>query len=394
MRVLVSGIGIAGPALAYWLRRGGFTPTFVEQSPRLRTGGYVVDFWGTGFEVADRMGLVPRLRESGYDVREVRLVDGRGRRIGGFPVEAFRRATGGRYVSVPRGDLASLLYGAVDGVETIWGDTIVGLEDDGAEVRVRFAHGPARSFDLVIGADGLHSAVRRLTFDGDAGAERFLGCGVAAFEASGYAPRDEDAYVMHLGLGQQVARFSLRGDRTMFLFIWRESAEACGETHLAQRKALLRARFGGFEWECPAILDAMDAADDIYFDCLSQVRMPRWSRGRVALVGDAAACPSLLAGEGSALAMAGAYVLAGELAEAHGDHAQAFARYEERLHALCEAKQDAAIGFIDAFAPRSKLALLVQTMGSRLLAVPWLADRLARRWLDPIELRTYASLGG
>jgi 2-polyprenyl-6-methoxyphenol hydroxylase-like FAD-dependent oxidoreductase len=145
--------------------------------------------------------------------------------------------------------------------------------------------------------------------------------------------------------------------------------------------------------ESPAILDAMDAADELYFERLSQIRMPAWSRGRVALVGDAAACPTLLAGEGSALAMAGAYVLAGELAEARGDHARALARYEERLHPLCEAKQDAALRFLDSFAPRSRLALFLQTMGSRVLAVPWLADRLARSWLDPIDLPTYASLG-
>jgi 2-polyprenyl-6-methoxyphenol hydroxylase-like FAD-dependent oxidoreductase len=121
--------------------------------------------------------------------------------------------------------------------------------------------------------------------------------------------------------------------------------------------------------------------------------MPSWSRGRVALVGDAAASPTLLAGEGSALAMAAAYVLAGELAEAPGDPAGAFARYEQRLHALYEAKQNAALRFLDSFAPRSRLALFVQTMGSRVLAVPWLADRLARSWLDPIELPRYGSLG-
>jgi 2-polyprenyl-6-methoxyphenol hydroxylase-like FAD-dependent oxidoreductase len=338
------------------------------------------------------MGLVSVLRDRGYDVREVRLVDDRGRRVGGFPVDAFRRATEGRYVSVPRGELGSLLYEALEGqVEAILGDTIVGLEDDGREVRVRFSRSPARSFDLVIGADGLHSAVRRLAFENDAYAERYLGCGVAAFETRGYGSRDDDVYVMHLGVGQQVARFSLRGDRTMFLFIWREPTEPGGETDLAACKALLRARFEKFGWECPAILEAMDAAHEIYFDRLSQIRVPRWSKGRVALVGDAAACPSLLAGEGSALAMTAAYVLAGELAEADRDYAQAFARYDERLHAPYEAKQDAAIRFLDSFAPRSRLALFVQTMGSRLLAVPWLADRLARHWLDPIKLPAYAS---
>ncbi|HEY2510073.1 MAG TPA: FAD-binding domain [Polyangiaceae bacterium] len=391
MRVLISGSGIAGPTLAYWLKRAGFTPTLVELAPRLRTSGYVVDFWGSGFEVADRMGLVPVLRQRGYDVREVRLVNRHGRRVGGFPVDVFRRATKGRFVSVPRGDLAALLYEALEGkVETLFGETITGIEDRGRDVRVSFASGGARSFDLVIGADGLHSAVRRIAFGSDAGAERYLGGSVAAFEAAAYAPRDEQVYMMHLEVGLQVDRFSLRGDRTMFLFIWRESDGATNELDFAARKALLRSRFAGVGWECPAILDALDAADEVYFDRLSQIRIPRWSRGRVALVGDAAACPSLLAGEGSALAMAAAYVLAGELAVAAGDHTRAFARYEERLHGIYEAKQDGAIRFLDSFAPRSGLSLLLRTRGSRLLAVPWLADRLARAWLDPVELPAYA----
>ncbi|HEY4121948.1 MAG TPA: FAD-binding domain [Byssovorax sp.] len=389
MKILISGAGIAGTTLAYWLLQRGFEPTLVEAAPTLRRGGYVIDFWGSGFEVAERMGLAPELRKRGYDVHDVRIVDARGRVIGGFPVEVFRDAAHGRYVSVPRGELASMLWDALDGrVETLLGDTIVGLDDGRDGVEVRFAHAAPRRFDLVVGADGLHSAVRRVAFGDQDHVERYLGCCVAAFEASGYRPRDEDVYVMHVEVGQQVDRFSLRDDRTMFLFVWRAAEGEDEAADLAGRKAVVRARFAATGWECPAILDAMDAADELYFDRMSQIYLPRWSKGRVALVGDAAACPSLLAGEGSALAMAGAYVLAGELAS-HADHRTALQRYEERLHPTYEAKQRAAIGFLDSFAPRSRLSCFLRTRGTRVFSIPWLAGRLVRSWLDPVALPNY-----
>ena len=390
MRILISGAGVAGPTLAYWLARHGFEPTLVERAPRLRTGGYAIDFWGTGYEVADRMGIVPQLRATGYDVQEVRMVDGRGRRVGGFPVDAFRRAAHGRYVTVPRGDLAAELYRALgDGVETVFGDEITALEQRADGVRVGFAHAAPQTFELVIGADGLHSAVRRIAFGAEPQFDHDLGCAVAAFEVSGYQPRDPDAYIMHLEVGKQIARFSLRGDRTMFLFVWRDDGPASEPAGELDRRADVRARFAGGGWECAEILAAMDCATEVYFDRMSQIRMPRWSDGRVALVGDAAYCPTLLAGEGSALAMAGAYVLAGELAAAGGDHVVAFRRYEELLRPMIEAKQRGAERFLSSFAPPSRRSLFFQTRVTRLLGWSWLAERLARRWLDPIELPDY-----
>ncbi|HXF03745.1 MAG TPA: FAD-dependent monooxygenase, partial [Arthrobacter sp.] len=175
MRVLIVGAGIAGPTLAYWLRHAGHEPTLVEQAPRLRRGGYLVDFWGSGFDVADRMGIVPRLMADGYRVRELREVTASGRRIAHLDPRHVIGGAGGRYVSIGRSDLAAALYDALDGeVETIFGDTVQALDDDGGRVRVEFARGAPREFDLVVGADGLHSRVRALAFGPEEEFERYL----------------------------------------------------------------------------------------------------------------------------------------------------------------------------------------------------------------------------
>jgi 2-polyprenyl-6-methoxyphenol hydroxylase-like FAD-dependent oxidoreductase len=334
MKILISGAGIAGPTLAYWLERYGMEPTIVEEAPALRTGGYIIDFFGTGFEIADRMGLLPGILTKGYRVEEVRVVNREGQRVAGFSAESFWRAAGGRYTSLPRGDLAASIFGSTRGkIETIFGDSITKIEQSPASVHVTFEKGSARDFDLVVGADGLHSRVRELGFGPESQFEKYLGYKVAAFEAPGYMPRDELTFVMYTEVGQQVSRFTMRGDRTMFLFIFEDESLDRGNQNMHAQKTLLRKRFGLSGWECPQILNALDATDDLYFDRVSQIRMdPRqdqWTRGRVILVGDAASCVSLLAGQGSALAMIAAYILAGELHRSQGDYALAFRRYQE-----------------------------------------------------------------
>jgi 2-polyprenyl-6-methoxyphenol hydroxylase-like FAD-dependent oxidoreductase len=155
VKVLISGGGIAGPTLAYWLQKSGHEVLLVEQSPQLRSGGYVIDFWGVGYDIAEKMGLIPRIRELGYQVREVRYVDEHGRKRGGFAVDVFSRMTNGRFTSLPRSELAATIYHTIDGkVETVFGDSIARIEDGTNSVRVSFAHAAPREVDLVIGADG------------------------------------------------------------------------------------------------------------------------------------------------------------------------------------------------------------------------------------------------
>jgi 2-polyprenyl-6-methoxyphenol hydroxylase-like FAD-dependent oxidoreductase len=390
--VLVSGVGIAGPTVAYWLLRHGFQPTLVEQAPKLREGGYVIDFWGLGYAIAERMGLRPALEEVGYHVEELRLVDGRGRRVGGFDARVFATLTGGRYVSVARSDLSRLLYESIEGrCETIFGDSATALDETGDCVEVHFAHAPPRRFDLVIGAGGLHSPVRRLVFGEESRFETYLGYTVAAFTTDSFRPRDENIYLSHSVPGRQVARFSLRGGRTMFLFVFATAAADPPEPRDAtEQRAILRREFGGVGWECPQILAALDDCDDLYFDRVSQIRLPRWSQGRVTLIGDAAFCPSLLAGQGSALAMTSAYVLAGELAAAGGDHAKAFARYEERLRGFIGGKQRAAQRFAGSFAPRTAFGIFLRNQITRTFGVPWIAKAVIGRTIrDRLPLPAY-----
>lgn len=385
--VLIVGAGIAGPTLAYWLQRAGYVPTLVERSPELRRGGYLVDFWGAGFDVADRMGIVPEVIRRGYHLREVRQVGDDGQRITAFDPELFVRGTDGRYVSIARSELGAIIYGALGGrVETIFGDSVRALDDDGARVRVTFDSGTIRDFDLVIGADGLHSQVRRLVFGPEERFEKYLAITVAAFELEGYRPRDELVALMYTNVGYQVTRLSLRDDSTMFLFTFVDDGSIASQD-LAAQQAALRARLAGASWGIPAILERVGDAKTFYCDRVSQIQMPAWTRGRVALLGDAAACVSLLAGQGSALAMIEAYVLAAELAEARGNHVQAFERYEQTLMPFLRSKQKAALRLASAFAPRTGVQLFVRNSVLKLFSLPFVA-RLAmgNSLRDAIEL--------
>ncbi len=390
--VLLSGAGIAGPCLAYWLLQFGFRPTLIEAAPQPRQGGYLVDFWGVGYDVADRMGLIPELKRAGYFMEEVRLVDSLGEKTGGFDARQIWAVSGDRFFSIPRTDLARHLARTIEGrADTIYGDSVRAIAQDGAGVRVSFRHAEERSYDLVIGADGLHSAVRQLAFGEETQFERYLGYYVAAFSATNYPYRDENVYIGHTIVGRQIARYALRDGSTTFFFIWIEDKKLPIDHHdLAAQKKVLRDRFAGSGWESAAILAALDNCNDLYFDSVSQIRMDHWARGRVALVGDAAFCPSLLAGEGSSFAMAGAYILAGELHRAKGDHAAAFANYERLFSSFIRRKQDGATRFGGWFAPRTTFELWARNQITRLMGLPlignWMIGQMMR---DDFDLPDY-----
>ena len=387
--ILISGGGIAGPTLAYWLLRRGFTPTIVEQAPSPRTGGYVIDFWGLGWEVAERMGLTPMLLRDGYRMNEVRLVNRSGQPVARLDVDVFRAAAEDRFISIHRGDLASGIYSLIDGkVETIFGDSIAAIQQDPDGVDVGFAHSAPRHFDLVVGADGLHSNLRKLAFGDEGRFERYLGYYAASFNTPSYPIRDEGVYVSYALPGRQLGRYALRDGRTTFFFVF------IGPPHPYQdrmdkpeQKAALRQAFGEAGWECTEILDAMKSSNDLFFDAVSQVRMDRWSDRRVVLLGDACFCPSLLAGQGSALAMAGAYVLAAELEAAAGDYATALGNYQQRFKPFIDEKQKGAVRSAGWFAPRTRLSVQVRNLATRFMNMPLISTWMVKRmFADQFDL--------
>ncbi len=387
MKVAISGAGVAGTALAYWLHRTGHTPTLIEQAPAFRTGGYMIDFWGVGYRVAKKMGIEDQLLDAGYEIQQLRSVDSDGKVKAELPVEAIRNLIGHDFTSLPRGDLAATVYRTVaDKVETVFGDTITAVDDHGDGVRLTFGNAEPREFDLLVGADGLHSNVRRLAFGTGPEVERYLGCKVAACVVDGYRPRDELVYLTYNTLGRQAGRVALREDRTLFLFIFRAERTDAG----AQPKDELRTQFGDAGWECPQMLDALDDADDLYFDVVSQIKMDHWSRGRVGLIGDAAGCISLLGGEGTGLAMTEAYVLAGELDRAGGDHREAFEAYEALMHPFVASKQAGAARFVGFFATRTKFGLWLRNIVMRAMNVGPVLRLVAGDIRDDLELPQYA----
>lgn len=354
-RALISGAGIAGCCLAWWLNRYGYEVSVVEQAPRPRDGGYVIDFWGLGYEVAERMGLIGELGRHDLKVRDFRILDAKGKQVSGIDQGAIADIMGGRVMSLPRSAIARALYEAIkDDVDVRFGDSISDIRQDPDGVDVGFQSGPRERFDLVFGAGGLHSAVRRVVFGPEAEFENFLGYYAAAFTAPKYGHRDLHAYVAYGVPGRQMWRITLEEDASVFLLVFADARPDAVPIHdpVAQ-KAILTKMYAGMCTEADEMLAALQNATDLYVDRMSQIIMPRWTNGRVALLGDACGCPSLLAGEGSAMAMAEAYTLAGELQAAGGDYAQAFAAYEQKLQPYVARKQKAARGFASSFVPKS-----------------------------------------
>ncbi|GAA1782567.1 FAD-dependent monooxygenase [Streptomonospora arabica] len=346
--VLVSGASIAGPAVAFWLHRYGFAVTVVEKSTGLRSGGYPIDVRGTAVEVARRMHILPRLREAHVESRRVTFLEADGGEAAVVHPQAVVGGVEGHDVEVPRGDLTDVLYGAVrDDVEFVFDDSIDALAEHGHGVDVTFRSGVQRSFDLVVGADGLHSHTRELVFGPEQRFHRYLGYCFAVFTMPNTFGLSHEVLLWNAP-GRAAALYAVGDSSELHAFLNFARPEP---PHEALRDAeaqrdLVAATFAGDGWEIPAMVAAMGRANDPFFDSVSQIRMPAWSSGRVALVGDAAYAPSFLTGQGSSLALVGAYMLAGSLA-AHRDHTAAFAAYERDTRGFVELNQ-AQVGEGDA----------------------------------------------
>lgn len=350
--VLVSGASVGGPALAYWLKRYGFAVTVVEVSPGLRAGGQAVDVRGPALEVAERMGVLERIRAQRVEMRGMSMVDGDG-------AELYRSEehtiTGGDLgspdIEILRDDLARTLVDAAgdaagDGVEYLFGDSIAGLEQDADGVRVIFQSGTVRTFDLVVGADGLHSNTRRLAFGPERDFITHLGTYLAVWTAPNFLGLDR-WQVFHQVPGSSWGGgvMSVRGNEEVRVYLGFESERPIDYDYrdAAAQKKIMADALAGAGWVIPKLLDAMWDAGDFHFDSMAQIHLDAWSNGRVVLLGDAGYCGSPLSGQGTSMAMVGAYVLAGELKAAGGDHRAAFANYERELRGYVAANQELAL---------------------------------------------------
>ncbi|GIM94280.1 FAD-dependent monooxygenase [Paractinoplanes toevensis] len=327
MDVLISGASIAGPALAYWLGRHGFRPAIVEVAPALRTGGNAVDFRGPlHMGVLDKMGVLPALRAVQTGGNAMRFVDADGRKLMEWPA-----GLAGGDLEVQRGSLARILCAAGDNTEYLFGDRIAALAEDAGGVDVTFASGLERRFDLVIGADGVHSGVRRLAFGPEEQFVKHLGYYVAGWDVPNEWGIGKDSLLHNLP-GRMLSIGGNQHDpsRAGAFAVFRSPALRYDRHDRAEMQGILRDRFAGMGWLAPRLLDGLDGASDFYFDQICRVDNPSWTRGRVALVGDAA-CGATIGGQGNGTAIVSAYVLAGELAAAGGDHRVAFPAYEKRI---------------------------------------------------------------
>jgi 2-polyprenyl-6-methoxyphenol hydroxylase-like FAD-dependent oxidoreductase len=392
--VLISGAGLAGPAIAYWLRQHGFAPTVVERAPGLRDGGYKVDVRGTATEVLKRMGVYQAARALDTGMRHITYVRRDGRPIAQLDANLLMGRRGDD-IEIMRTDLTRVLHDATrNDVEYVFGDAIASMTEVPGGVDVTFERGAPRRFALVIGADGLHSATRRLAM-GEVPLSH-LGAYISIFTVPNDLRLDREE-VMYSEPGRLVFAYSTGPDAPAKVgMTFAAPVLTYDRRDTAAMKGLLTSTFGDLGWAVPRFLDALRDADDLYLDSLSQVELPRWSAGRVALIGDAAHCPAPASGQGTSLALTGAYVLAGELAAAGGDHTAAFEAYEAAMRPYVAKNLAFGRKMAGDMVPGGRFKIAIRNYGMRTLKYHPRKERVIERVLRPlheaanaIELRDY-----
>lgn len=387
MRILISGGGIAGLTAAYWLEQYGMTPVVVETAPAVRPGGYGIDFFGTGYDVAERMGLVAALSARQIPADFLGIVDGGGKLLAKLHIQAMREALGGKYLPLMHHSLEQELYNAVrERVEVRFNESVTRIEQTPHGVEVAFERGQPETYDLLVGADGIHSNVRALVFGAEAEYSHYMSYYVASY--SGKREPTERAWLLYPETKRQAGLYP-NGEpgETNTLFVWEQLD--VGPIPRQDRLSTLRERFGGAGWVVPELLAMADENTPIFMDTVTQIRMKGWSRGRVVLVGDACDCLTLISGQGSAMAMGGAFILAQEL-KRNSSYADAFAYYEHRMRPQVELRQEKAKSLAKTFVPGSETALVVQRFLMQILMRDRFAHFLEQQLIGTSILLTQA----
>jgi 2-polyprenyl-6-methoxyphenol hydroxylase-like FAD-dependent oxidoreductase len=365
--ILISGAGIRGLTLAFWLQHFGFQPTIVEKRRDLCDQGYMIDFYGSGFDVAERMGLLDQLRARHYPIPDMKVVDSRGSVRASLSIEKFRQLLDFRHFNFMCGDLEDVLYQNLkERVPVQFNTSIAEIQQQTNKVAVQFSNGSCESFDLVLGADGIHSNTRHLLWGSESQFDHYLGFNIACGVIDNFLSRP--AVYTFLTPQHHVTVYPIREGQLATFFAW--TSNALDATDRDRQLQLLDEALQQSGWIVPQLLEAPPQSHDLYFDAVAQIQLNPWHKGRVALVGDACQCLTLLAGRGASIAMAGAYILAMELQRRNGNYQVAFQNYQDQLQPEIARRQTEAQRVAKSFVPDSERSIWLLYLFLKLAFLP------------------------